>query len=348
MMRFRRRNIKFIRFLLICVLVTVLSGSLLIHYMIKNNASNITSNNTALASDKNGSIEFEENTLFKKYTINFNTSVSSTHWSDSGDTVNVNFNSGDITNPALNNTNVTGIYKSNLNQQNNQCIKIKKLFNEGNKIYPDYTDNKKLIILISKVKNPFKYKVVLDPGHGGRDPGNINGKFFEKDITLKLCRYMYNDLMFNGYQVVLTRDKDSELDKLVKNDLIKRANIANDNKTDIFVSIHVNAGNVKDKNFQSYEGVSTYYYLNKDAKQNNERIKLAQTIQKHAVQSDGWQNRKILAANDSVLRNTAMPSVLVECGFLTNTDDVKRLTNETVLGNLGHNIDKGIMEYLLY
>jgi len=152
--------------------------------------------------------------------------------------------------------------------------------------------------------------------------------------------------MFNGCQVILTRETDIELDKLIKKDLIKRAKIANDNKADIFISIHLNSGNVKDKNFKKYKGVTTYYFPNKYKSQNNQGLKLAQTIQKHAIESDGWINRKTLSANYSVLRNTIMPSALVECGYMTNSNDIIRLKNETMLNNLGTNIGKGIMEYI--
>lgn len=304
------------------------------------------SNNT-LSAEKNKNIKYEENTLFRKYTINFNNIVNKSQLIDLGDSININFNNSDIDSSILkDNTSIIGIDILNLNPEKS-VIKIKKLFKEENKIYIDNNNNKKLIILIGKVKNPYKYKVVLDPGHGGRDPGDINGKLTEKDITPKICYYIYNYLMFNGCQVILTRETDIELDKLIKKDLIKRAKIANDNKADIFISIHLNSGNVKDKNFKNYKGVSTYYFANKYKSQNNQGLKLAQTIQKNVVESDGWINRIILPADYSVLRNTVMPSALVECGFLTNSDDIIRLKNEIILNNLGTNIGKGIMEYII-
>ena len=305
-----------------------------------------TPSNNAPLIEKNKNIKYEENTLFRKYTINFNNTVNKSQWLDSDDRINIYFNKSDIDSSNLkDNTSIMGIDMLNLNMEK-PVIKIKKLFKEENKIYIDHNNNKKLIILISKVKNPYKYKVVLDPGHGGRDPGNINGKLIEKDITPKICYYMYNYLIFNGCQVILTRETDIELDKLIKKDLIKRAKIANDNKADVFISIHLNSGNVKDKNSEKYNGVTTYYFPNIYKIPNTQGLKLAQTIQKHAVESDGWVSRKILPANYSVLRNTVMPSALVECGFLTNSNDIIRLKNETILNNLGTNIGKGIMEYI--
>ena len=357
MYKFKKNNRKPNKSLLIAIISVLLMSLLsLLFYprhkiTIDNNSKIIAINmpapsNNTLSVEKSKTIQYEENIFFRKYTINFNTTVNKSQWLDSSDRVDIYFKNSDIANSNLkNNTRIVGIGILNLDLENS-VIKIKKLFKQGNKIYIDHNDNKKLVILISKVKDPYKYKVVLDPGHGGRDPGNVNGKLLEKDFTIKISYHMYNYLMFNGCQVILTRETNIELDKLIKKDLIKRANIANDNKADVFVSIHLDAGNEKDKNYKKYKGVTTYYFPYKYKNQNNQRLKLAQTIQKHAVESDGWENRKILPANDSVLRNTVMPGVLVECGFLTNSDDIIKLKNETILNNLGTNISKGILEYL--
>lgn len=354
MIRIKKNYVKFYKILLISVLLVSLSALLFYprHTITAYNNSKITavnelaSNNNILSVGKNMNIEYKENTLFRKYTINFNNTVNESQWIDLGDKVNIYLKKSEVVNSNLkNNTSVKGIKISNLDEQNS-VIAIKKDFEEGNRIYIDPTDNKKLIILICKIKNPYTYKVVLDPGHGGRDPGYINGTMLEKDFTLKICNYIYNDLMFNGCQVILTRETDIELDKYIKEDLIKRANIANNNNADVFVSIHLNSGNVNDEDFKKYKGVTTYYFPTKNKSQNNQGLKLAQTIQKHAIESDNWNDQKILPANDSVLRNTVMPSALVECGFLTNSDDIIRLENVSVLNNLGTNIGEGIMEYI--
>ena len=354
MIRIKKSYLKFYKLLFRSILLMSLLG-LLFYPLQKISAYNnskitaineVAAANNTMSVEKNTNIKYEENTLFRKYTINFNNTVNESRWFDSGDVVNIYLKKSEIVNSNLkNNTSIIGTQLLNLNGENS-VIKVKKLIKEGNKIYIDPSDNKKLIILISKIRNPYKYKVVLDPGHGGRDPGYINGKMFEKDFTLKICNYIYNDLIFNGCQVILTRERDIELDKHVKEDLIKRANIANNNNSDVFVSIHLNSGNVKDENFKEYKGVTTYYFPTKNVNQNNQGLRLAQTIQKHAIKSDSWKDQKILPANDSVLRNTVMPSALVECGFLTNSDDIIRLKNPAILSRLGTNIGEGIMEYI--
>lgn len=310
----------------------------------------VTAYDKALTSKKDGNIELEENKYFKKYIINFDKKIEEPRWSQNKSTLTIYLKKDDVSNLSIKsekNIKIKDVYVNNTDDKNNLILKFKKSFDiDKDGIYIDKNKGQKLIILVNKVKNPYKYKVVIDPGHGGRDPGNVVGTNYEKNETLIICLHMYDKLMYNGCKVTFTRDSDIELNKLIKEDLKKRAQIANDWKADAFVSIHINAGNVKDKSYKKYHGISTHYYGKNNEKQKTERMKLAQVIEDNAVKSDGWNPCKIIESNDSVLRNTDMPSALVECGYMTNEEDKIKLSDENIITNLSNNICEGIIKYL--
>lgn len=188
----------------------------------------------------------------------------------------------------------------------------------------------------SKVnKKPIKqYIIVLDAGHGGIDAGTSYKDIYEKDLTLKIVKYAEIYLKDKGYTVVLTRNED----KLVP--LKEIGNIANASHADVFVSIHINS--INDINFK---GITTYYY-DMNGYEKEERIKLAETIEKETMKNDGWENKGIRRQNLAVLRYSNMPSALVECGFITNAEDREKLSKDDILKRLAENISNGIIEYL--
>lgn len=179
-----------------------------------------------------------------------------------------------------------------------------------------------------------KYYIVLDPGHGGIDMGTSYGSMKEKDINLKIAKYAKSYLNSKGNKVLLTREEDKLLS------LKEIGNKVNSSGGDVFVSIHVNSLN--DKNFK---GITTLYY-DVNGYQRQERIKLANSIEKECVKNDGWENKGIKRQNLAVLRYSKIPGVLVECGFITNEQDRKRLSNERILKTLAVNISNGIISYL--
>jgi N-acetylmuramoyl-L-alanine amidase len=179
-----------------------------------------------------------------------------------------------------------------------------------------------------------KYTIVLDPGHGGIDTGTSYGTMYEKDLTLKIVKYAEAYLKDKGYTVVLTRNED----KLIP--LKQIGNIANSSNADAFVSIHINS-----INDSSFKGITTYYY-DVNGYEKEERTKLAETIEKYALKNDGWDNKGIRRQNLAVLRYSNMPSVLVECGFITNTDDREKLAKDAILKKLGENVSDGVIDYL--
>ncbi|AKA70973.1 N-acetylmuramoyl-L-alanine amidase family protein [Clostridium scatologenes] len=183
-------------------------------------------------------------------------------------------------------------------------------------------------------KNINKDVIVLDAGHGGIDNGTSYKNLYEKDLTLKMVKYAEAYLKSKGYTVVLTRNKD-ELIPL--KEIGRRVNASSGT---VFVSIHVNS--ISDTNFK---GITTLYYDVQNY-QKDERIKLANILEKEAVKSDKWESKGIKKQNVAILRYSKIPCALVECGFITNSEDRDKLSKDEVLKRLSVNISNGIIKYL--
>lgn len=166
------------------------------------------------------------------------------------------------------------------------------------------------------------------------DKGTSFGDLYEKDINLKIAFYTKEYLEKQGVQVFMTREEDKFLY------LREISNYSNGLNPDILTSIHVNSN--KDS---SYNGIITYYYDSEEF-QKEERIKLANTIQKEVSSGETWRDGGIRKQNIAILRWSNVPCALVECGFITNVEDRKKLNNEKVLKITGVNIAKGIINYL--
>lgn len=172
--------------------------------------------------------------------------------------------------------------------------------------------------------------VVIDPGHGGSDPGAIGiGGVYEKDIVLDISRKVSAELSRQGIQVIMTRQNDVELGLGARVQTAQRANAA------VFVSIHANA---MPAGRSDVNGLETYYFSN--------GLDLARSIHSSILQMTGMPDRRVRQARFYVLRNTTMPSVLVETGFLTGASDIRRLTDENFRSQMARAIAQGIMQYL--
>ncbi len=179
--------------------------------------------------------------------------------------------------------------------------------------------------------------IVLDPGHGGRDPGAIGPSgIFEKTVNLSVALKVQSLLESNGAHVILTRSTDTYLSNS------ERADIATDYQADILVSIHHNALN--DRN---YFGMSTYY----DTRNNRsgaESSRLAHKIyssivMNHSVYGDGTHNR-----NFEVLRSTHVPAALIEIGFISNPWEETNISNHSYQEAIAQNIVDGILDYFFF
>ncbi len=211
--------------------------------------------------------------------------------------------------------------------------------------------------------------VVLDPGHGGRDPGAVANGYREKDITLSVARKVRRILEKEyGLRVVMTRQGDRFIS------LAGRSEIARKNRTLIFVSIHCNySRNRRARGPETYflstartsheravelleNSVIKYEmegsrddieYIVSDMLQNafmKESQKLALSVHRHLAK--GRSDRGVRQAGFYVLRKIYAPSILVELGYLSNKEEARLLADETYQWELARRIARGISEYL--
>jgi len=210
--------------------------------------------------------------------------------------------------------------------------------------------------------------VIIDPGHGGRDPGTCYGKYKEKDIVLSIAKTLYEKLNNDPeFQPILTRDKDQYLY------LEERTEIANSSNGDLFISLHVNSHKNK-----SAHGIETYYLSLTDdqwskqlaAKENattnlkindlndllsnllinsklDESIHFAHVIHKQLLNYTKSENRGIKKAPFVVLIGSDMPSILVEIGFITNKNERINILSKYYQEKIAEALYQGIKNYSL-
>lgn len=171
-----------------------------------------------------------------------------------------------------------------------------------------------------------KMRVCIDPGHGGKDPGAVNGKRYEKNDTLKLARRVGKVLKANGIEVTYTRTKD------VYHSTSKKTIIGNGSKADYFISIHRNASV-----FKSAHGVETYVYT-KSGKQYEMAKKMQKLFEKEGFHNRGVKKNKRF----TVLKKTRMPALLIEVGFISNKKDNQLLDSK--FNQVADCITRGIVE----
>jgi len=178
-----------------------------------------------------------------------------------------------------------------------------------------------------------KYKVVIDPGHGGTDPGavGING-LRETDIVLEVSKSVSEFLTKKGVKTILTRKHEKTLD------LQPRVTKANNSKADAFVSIHANASRGKRRDVN---GLETFYYSG------SRGYSLAKNIHKQILLTSLQSpDRGVRRSRFYVIRKTSMPAVLVEIGFVTGMYDAALLRQKAYRDKMSFAIAKGILNYL--
>lgn len=174
--------------------------------------------------------------------------------------------------------------------------------------------------------------VIVDPGHGGPDPGAIGiGGLQEKGIVMAISQQVAAILDQQGIQAVLTRTGDYDFDLEPRVAMAERLN------ANLFVSIHANSISLSRPDIS---GLETYYYSSASS------ARLARMIHSSILQGVNIQDRGIRTARFYVLRNTSMPSVLVEVGFVTGREDAAKLSTPTYQTQMAQAIARGILQYL--
>ncbi len=186
--------------------------------------------------------------------------------------------------------------------------------------------------------------IVIDPGHGGRDPGKVGvNNALEKEINLSIAYKLKNLLELNDIKVIMTRDEDiglySESDSNKKMaDLNSRIDIISSNKADLAVSIHQNSFS------EEYcKGAQVFYY-----ERSLEGKELANLIQSQLKKTILDGNHRQAKSNNAyyMLTKTVCPLVIVECGYLSNGQEAELLLEEDYQERMAWGIHLAIMQYI--
>ena len=193
-------------------------------------------------------------------------------------------------------------------------------------------------------------RIVIDPGHGGRDNGAVGKKYLEKDITLRIARHLGKLLENKGYSVLLTRNTDEYIS------LSQRGVITRDWGGDLFISIHCNAAEKK-----SVTGVETYIVtpqgVPSTSKEKNQKravsgnrfdklnSRLAFELHKRMLSVTNSIDRGIKYYRYQVLREASCPAILVETGFLSNRDEERKLASSSYQKKLAISLANGVVAY---
>lgn len=229
-----------------------------------------------------------------------------------------------------------------------------------------------------EIAYPRKYdirRIVIDPGHGGKDPG-ATGRYYklrEKEVVLDIAKRLRDELnRLGNFEIILTRDKDEFIS------LWRRSHIANESKADLFISVHANASRSRGlKGFEVYyiskatddsartlaaaenEALALENDSNKEKpsyldatlwdmmldENRDESQELAKHILRIAKKNVYVGNKSIKSARFYILKGTQMPAVLVETGYLSNKDEESKFNDSYYRKKLAEIIAKGIVSY---
>ncbi len=197
--------------------------------------------------------------------------------------------------------------------------------------------------------------VVLDPGHGGKDPGNQEGRRQEKQFTLLFARELGELLTKAGFKVSLTRNSDSFIDLPVRPDIARRRG------ADLFLCLHFNSAD--GAGASTVKGVETFCLTPPRASSTNARgegggtgactgnrfdslnLLLAYQIQKAITEKTGAEDRGVKRARFAVLRSAEMPAAYLEGGFMTHPSDAKRIYDPVQRRQMAQAVVDGVLAY---
>lgn len=200
--------------------------------------------------------------------------------------------------------------------------------------------------VLSEVPVQRSYTVYIDPGHGGVDSGASYGGVYEKNLALSVANKLKENLIQLGYQVLMTRTADYNVDFKTE-----RSKMANQSNADLFISIHFNATGSK----VTGTGIETYWYqydseyqpkinaaMHNDPTRLAESEILANQVQASLISGTGAVNRGVRRETFAVLRETAIPAILVELGFMDNPSDLQKIKQDSYQTKLANALVQGI------
>lgn len=188
------------------------------------------------------------------------------------------------------------------------------------------------------------YTIVIDAGHGGPDPGSIGykTKVLEADLNLKMSLLLKTKLEKAGISVIMTRETSDALASgrgkaFKKKDMELRKAIINKVRPNMVISLHQNS-------FVNHtlRGAQVFY-----DKSSNISKQIAETIQKEFIENLDFSNKTVSPGNYYMLKCTASPSVIVECGFLSHPEEEKLLQDETYQEKIVNSICKGVLNFIM-
>ncbi|MCR5261789.1 MAG: N-acetylmuramoyl-L-alanine amidase [Candidatus Gastranaerophilales bacterium] len=204
----------------------------------------------------------------------------------------------------------------------------------------DCVENLQSTKLVFNITNPLQQQqkigkgllnkkiIVLDPGHGGTDPGAMRESVMEKHIVLEIAKLVEQKLKNQGATVYMSRSNDTFVS------LSDRVVFSNNRKPDVFVSIHINASENS-----SVHGIETHYYK-------DDSIDLAKHLHKSIIQKINDKDRGIIKSRFYVIRNTDAPSVLLELGFISNEQERELMQTKERQEALADAITEGLINCL--
>ena len=189
-----------------------------------------------------------------------------------------------------------------------------------------------------------RYKVVIDAGHGGLDSGKVGiGNILEKEVNLAIAWKVQENLEPAGIETVMTRESDRGLydeneENKKQQDMKKRCTVVNESGADLAVSIHQNSYTE-----ESVCGPQVFYY-----ETSQKGKELAQILQEALNENLGIVRPREIKADHTyyILKKTRIPTVIVECGFLSNAEEAEKLTSEEYQEQVAEAICEGIRNYL--
>ncbi len=234
-----------------------------------------------------------------------------------------------------------------------QAEELKKQEEEAKK--PEVVPNEEREEEPVKIELEREFTVVIDPGHGGKFGGAESGGLVEKDETLKLAKFVFDKLSkTENVKVLLTRERDVEIDKELADDLKKRCEFAKENKADMLVSLHFNASD-------DHSARGTYVYVTNRKELHGRASKLGESVI-GKISGLGLENRGVLTrdSNDmkddegkpldyyAICRHSSdmgIVGVIVENCFIDNESDREFMESDEAKERLAEAITQGILGY---